>query len=149
MSLRALQRNTARFALRVTRGLFGAAPLLVPLLEDGVADVANMPPRLIARYLAPYVGRDGVNHLLVLARAIRAEELQEVDLGEIRAPAQVIWGDAEPWLDGTIPERLTAALRDCSVTRLPGVGRLIPEEDPDRLADLMIATRAEHDEATR
>src|SRR4029453_14451954 len=69
--IRAMQRNTARFAIRESRGLFGAAPLLTPILEASVSDAARMPPTLVGRYLAPFVGPEGVTHLLALARAIR------------------------------------------------------------------------------
>src|SRR5688572_17326936 len=53
--VRAVQRGTAKFALRVGRGILGAAPLLAPVLEKSVADPKSMPPRLVARYLAPFV----------------------------------------------------------------------------------------------
>ena len=54
--IKSMQRNTARFALRISRGVLGAAPLMRELLERSVADPANMPDALVARYLAPYVG---------------------------------------------------------------------------------------------
>ena len=66
-----MQRNTARFAFQVTRGVLGAAPLLQTVLEGSVAKPEHMPTRLIARYLAPFAGEDGVNHLLRLAASIR------------------------------------------------------------------------------
>ena len=55
--IKSMQRNTARFALKISRGVLGAAPLMRELLERSVADKANMPDALLARYLAPYVGR--------------------------------------------------------------------------------------------
>ena len=56
--IRSLQRNTARFALRLSRDVLGVAPLLAPVLEGSVASLAHMPARLVARSLAPFVGRD-------------------------------------------------------------------------------------------
>src|SRR5436190_22622956 len=57
-----LQRNTARFAVRTTRGILGAAPLVEAVLKASVADPEkHMPTKLIARYLAPFVGKDGPN----------------------------------------------------------------------------------------
>jgi len=96
-----------------------------------------MPPRLVARYLAPFVGRDGVDHLLALARAIRAEDLDEIDLAEIRAPTLVVWGELDAWLDRRTAPKLSLALPSASLRTLPDVGRLVPEEAPDVLADML------------
>lgn len=136
--IRTLQHNTARFAFRLTRGVFGAAPLLTPLLRGSVADPAHMPDRLVARYLAPFVGRDGVAHLLDLARSIRVEEVEELDLASIHAPTLVVWGEADPWRARDIPTRLLHAIRGSRLVRLPNVGRLVPEEDPETLARLIL-----------
>src|ERR671914_1918497 len=94
----ALQRNTARFAIRISRGILGAAPLLRELLENSVADKTKMPDRLLARYLAPYVGKEGVEHLLTLARPIDEEDMDDVDLRSIAQPALIVWGEQDAWL---------------------------------------------------
>src|SRR5579862_2841740 len=65
-----LKRNTAKFALKISYGVLGAASLMRDLLSNSVSDPAAMPEPLVARYLAPYVGQDGLNHLLTLARSI-------------------------------------------------------------------------------
>lgn len=136
--VRALQHNTARYALRISRGILGVAPLLSPILGASVADPRHMPDRLIARYLAPYVGVDGVNHLLALARAVRADDLEDVMPASIAAPTLVIRGDADHWLDADVAVRLAAGLPDGHLVRIPGVGRLVPEEAPELLATLVI-----------
>ena len=59
-----MQRRTARFAFSLTRGVMGAAPLLEGVLKGSVANPEHMPMKLVARYLAPFVGKDGANHLL-------------------------------------------------------------------------------------
>jgi pimeloyl-ACP methyl ester carboxylesterase len=136
--VRAVQRSTARFAFRIARGVLGAAPLLRRVLEGDVANPDVMPARLIARYLAPYVGPDGLTHLLMLARALRAEDVESLDLSAVRAPALIVWGDEERWLDSGLPERLRAALPGSTLVRLPGVGRLVPEEASETLARLLV-----------
>jgi len=135
--VRMVQTKTARFALRVSRGVLGAAPLLTPVLRDGVADPEAMPDRLVARYLAPYVGRDGVRHLLVLASSVRGSEVEELVLESIATPTLVVWGGRDRWLDSALADRLTATLRDARLVRLPYAGRLVPEEAPDELAALI------------
>jgi pimeloyl-ACP methyl ester carboxylesterase len=132
--VRTLQRNTARFAFRITRGMFGATPLLAPVLQGSVADPTRMPDRLVARYLAPFVGRDGVGHLLALARSLRSEEVDELDLGSIVAPTLVVHGEADRWTEPTLPTRLVRAIPGSTLVRFAGVGRLVPEEAPVELA---------------
>jgi pimeloyl-ACP methyl ester carboxylesterase len=133
-----MQRNTARFALRATRGILGAAPLLAPVLEGSVADPAHMPQRLVARYLAPYVGKDGVSHLLLLGRSIRANDLEDLDLGRISAPTLIIWGELDGWSEPSLPDRLATAIRHSRLVRIDTAARLVPEDEPDRLAELLI-----------
>ena len=111
----------------------GVAPLLTPILRGMVGDAEAMPDRLVARYLAPYVGRDGVSHLLVLARSIRTVEIDELELDAITAPTLVIWGDRDGFLDPEDGDRLAKAIPRARIVHVPDVGRLIPEEDPQLL----------------
>ena len=133
-----LQRNTGRFALRISRGVLGAAPLMRELLDASVADKANMPEPLVARYLAPYVGQDGLNHLLALARAVDDEDMVEVDLGQIDRPTLIIWGDQDPFVSPTVGEELADTIPGSRLVRLPGTGRLVPEESPDTIANMIL-----------
>lgn len=134
-----MQRSTAKFAFRTTRGVLGAAPLIEGVLKGSVADPeAHMPVKLIARYLAPFAGRDGVNHLLTLASSITADDLEDVELKTIHVPALVIWGEQDPWTDSKMADRLVNALPDGRLVRLPGIGRLVPEESPERMNSLLL-----------
>ncbi|MEO8194184.1 MAG: alpha/beta hydrolase [Gemmatimonadales bacterium] len=134
-----MQRSTAKFAFRTTRGVLGAAPLIEGVLKGSVADPENhMPVKLIARYLAPFVGKDGVNHLLTLASSITDEDMEDVDLKTIHVPALILWGERDEWLDPKVADRLVNALPDGRLVRLPGVGRLIPEENPEQMNTLLL-----------
>jgi len=138
-----LQRGTGRYAFRISRGILGAAPLVRDLLTESVADPAHMPEKLVARYLAPYVGSEGLNHLLILARSIDAEDLDEIELTQIDQPTTIVWAEKDHFLtpryDGrTAPERLAEEIPGCKLTRLPDVGRLVPEEAPDVLTKLVL-----------
>jgi len=136
--VRAVQRGTTRHAFRITYGLLRAAPLLRQVLEDSVADRERMSARLVARYLAPYVGSDGVMHLLTLARALHAADVEELNLALIRAPTLVVWGEEDQWLDSGLAERLQQAIGGSTLVRLPGVGRLVPEEAPAALNQMLL-----------
>ena len=135
---RSLQKNTARFAFRVSRGLMGAAPLLRELLRNSVSDPALMPEPLVARYLAPYVGRDGVDQLLRVARSIDRDDMADIDLRGLPHPTLVIWGDRDPWADGKIGDRLASTIGGSKLVHLSGTGRLVPEEAPDMLNNLLL-----------
>ncbi|MDB4907344.1 MAG: hypothetical protein JWO05_2128 [Gemmatimonadetes bacterium] len=136
--VKTLQRNTARFAFRISRGVLGAAPLLEELLRRSVVDKEAMPDALLARYLAPYVGREGVDHLLALARALDGEDLEEINLHKLAQPTLIIWGDQDPWVTPKVADRLGAAIGESKVVHLPGLGRLVPEEAPGVLVDLLL-----------
>ncbi len=132
-----MQRRTARFAFSLTRGVMGAAPLLEGVLKGSVADQEHMPMRLVARYLAPFVGKDGANHLLTLASSIRPD-LDEDDYAAVQAPTLIIWGDEDKWVDGKLADRLANAIPNARLVRLAGVARLVPEENPEHLSELLL-----------
>lgn len=134
----ALQRSTARFAFKVTRGVLGAAALLQTVLEGSVAKPDNMPTRLVARYLAPFAGHDGVHHLLTLAAAIRGADIDDLDLTDVTAPTLVVRGDRDEWVSADIAVRLVGAIRNARLKRIAGAARLIPEDRPDELAALIL-----------
>jgi pimeloyl-ACP methyl ester carboxylesterase len=136
--IKTMQRNTARFALRISRGVLGAAPLMRELLERGVADPANMPDPLLARYLAPYVGQEGVNHLLALARSVDEDDMAEVDLTQLDCPSLVVWGDQDPFVSPKLGDRIADTIPGSRLVRLPGTGRLVPEEAPETLTNLIL-----------
>ena len=134
-----MQRSTAKFAFRTTRGVLGAAPLIEGVLKGSVADPeTRMPVKLIARYLAPFAGRDGVNHLLALASSITADDIEDIDLQTIHVPALIVWGDEDQWVDRKMADRLVNALPDGRLVRLPGIGRLVPEENPEQMTSLLL-----------
>ncbi len=133
-----MQRRTAKFAFRLTRGVLGAAPLLEGVLRGSVANPDHMPMRLIARYLAPFVGRDGVNHLLALASSVVTADMEEIEFSSIQAPSLVIWGEEDHWIDSKIADRLINELPDSRLVRVAGVGRLVPEENAEYLVELLL-----------
>jgi pimeloyl-ACP methyl ester carboxylesterase len=136
--IKTMQRNTARFALKISRGVLGAAPLMRELMEKSVADKANMPDGLLARYLAPYVGKDGLNHLLTLARSVDSDDMADVDLRQIDRPSLIVWGDQDPFVSPKLGDRLADTIPGSRLVRLPGTGRLIPEEAPETLANMIL-----------
>ncbi|MBA3671529.1 MAG: alpha/beta hydrolase [Gemmatimonadaceae bacterium] len=133
-----LQRSTARFVFRASRGILGAAPILGEVLRRSVSDESRMPDKLVARYLAPYVGEEGLNHLLLLARSVDDEDMEDAELGALTQPTMIIWGDQDPWVSPKFADRLADTIPGSRLVRLPGVGRLVPEEAPDTVVSLLL-----------
>ena len=137
--VKCVQRNTARYAIRLNRSVLGAAPLIEPVLQDSVSDKERMPDRLVGRYVAPFVGRDGVDHLLAIARSIDAEDLEDIDLSEVRTRTVIVWGENDKWVDARLPQRLAQALPAAQLVRYANVGRLTPEEIPEEIVRILAA----------
>lgn len=136
--VKSLQKNTARFALQVSRGVMGAAPLMRDLLQKSVADPARMPETLVARYMAPYVGRDGVDHLLRVSRFVNGEAMEEINLRALPHPTLVVWGDRDPWASPKIGDQLADTIGGSRLVHLPSAGRLVPEDAPEALGQLLL-----------
>jgi pimeloyl-ACP methyl ester carboxylesterase len=138
-SVRALQRASARVALGAN-SLFGAEPLLAPLLRESVAVPAHMPDLLVARYLAPFIGSDGVSHLLMLARSLELEESETLPLSQVTAPAMIVQGASDISTSAELAVRLVADLDRVTGVRhetVAGAGQLVAEDAPGALAALI------------
>ena len=64
--------------------------------------------------------------------------MEDIDLQTIHVPTLVVWGDEDQWVDAKMADRLVNALPDGRLVRLPGVGRLVPEENPDQMISLLL-----------
>jgi pimeloyl-ACP methyl ester carboxylesterase len=136
--IRALKGNTARFALRVSRGTLGAAPLISELLRNGVARPENMTDPVIARYLAPYVGKEGLEHLLLLARSVDGEDMDEIDIARLEQPSLIVWGEQDRFVPPNFGDRLAQTIPGSRLVRIATAARLVPEEVPDALAAMVL-----------
>jgi pimeloyl-ACP methyl ester carboxylesterase len=141
--IRDLQQASGRYAFALNRSLLGAMPLFSEFLEASVADRARMPETLVGRYLAPFVGRDGLSHLQTLARSLEDEELDDLDPKEIPQPALIIRGSEDRFCTREDADALVAALPLGRYVELEGVARLVPEESPQLLVDALLAGTGE------
>ncbi|MEQ1691268.1 MAG: alpha/beta fold hydrolase [Gemmatimonas sp.] len=134
--IRSLQRSSARVALNANT-LFGAQPAIAPLLQAGVATPEHMPDLLVARYLAPFVGTDGLRQLLQRAAAVELSEDARKRIEVVSCPVLAVNGDAgAPRPSLSWPSLLPSA--DVTVQRLGRVGWLLPEDAPDALRYLLL-----------
>ena len=132
-----LKRLAARHLLDAARGMLGAATLLGPILERSVASADAMPPALIGRYAAPFVGRDGVRHLMQIERAVNDQALADVTWEKIAAPVLVVRGDSDSWVAPDVAATLASRLPRAEHRRMAGAARLVPEDAPAALAELL------------
>jgi pimeloyl-ACP methyl ester carboxylesterase len=137
--IRELQADTAKYALKLSAGMFGATALLRPFLMDSVAEEAHMPDALIGRYLAPFLGREGASHLLVLAGALTSEDAADIELRRIAQRTLILRGTRDRWCTRGIAEDYESALPRGHYEHIDGVGHLVPEESASDLARLISA----------
>jgi len=133
----ALKRLAARHLLDASRGMLGAATLLGPILAKSVARAEAMPPALVGRYAAPFVGRDGMRHLMQVERAINDQALADVSWEKIAAPVLVVRGDSDSWVAPDVAAMLASRLPHAEHRRMAGAARLVPEDAPAALAELL------------
>lgn len=134
--VRAMQRTSIRTAFGAN-ALFGALPLLDPLLRAAVAHPEAMTSLHVARYLAPFVGSDGVSHLLQLASAVDLGDDETNWTANLRAPITLVHGDADPWCARSTLDSLATRLNGAAVRAIPGAGHLVAEDAPDALLAML------------
>lgn len=146
-AIRSLQRTSALSALSAN-SLFGARPLLEPLLTDAVGARERMPERLVMRYLAPWVGSNGAAELLQLASSVSMTP----DAGQPEPDLAAVRCDVLLWCGGDTPpsSREDAAARAAAWHRLlprarvtPLItsrppGMLVAEDTPDALVAALL-----------
>lgn len=144
-AIRSLQRASALSALSANT-LFGARPLLDPLLLAGVSAPARMPERLRLRYLAAFVDQGGAADLLRLASSVTLTEESITTLDVWRGEV-LLWcgGGATPRAHDASAQRLAgwraalphATVRPMVTNHPPGL--LVAEEAPAALASALRA----------
>lgn len=138
--VRAMQRAAARMPIGANSGHLGAAALLAPLLADAITNPAGLPPSAIARYLAPWVGRGGVEQLLLLARTLEGDSVPLNALAAIETPTLVLRSDGDRTVPPTVAAGLARALPQGRVRTLHALGRVLAEDAPDALSRLLLET---------
>ncbi len=140
-AIRALQRTSALSAL-TANALFGARPLLEPMLRDTVTDPTHMPDLLVARYLAPFVGQSGASQLLQLASAITISGEERQRLGDVRADILLWLGVKQQDKDVAVRiDDWRSTLSSASITPLTVAhcGMLVAEDNPEALLSALRA----------
>lgn len=135
--IRSLQRAAARIVLGA-HGLFGASQVLAPYLRESGGVPGPLSDLLVARYTAPYLGDDGLSHLLLLARSLELEDDEQLELSAVKTPVALVVGKLASIEHLRDAERIAAELRGSRQTTdvmlVPDAGFLPAEDQPAALA---------------
>lgn len=132
--VRQMQRESARHVTQLVRGLFGVRPLIETLLRGALSSPEVLDQRLLGRYMAPYVGRDGLTHFLALAGAVEEDDLADLAISTLRHPTLILYGEHDRWCPAAHAAEVAEALPWATVECLGPAGRLLAEELPEALA---------------
>jgi pimeloyl-ACP methyl ester carboxylesterase len=62
----------------------------------------------------------------------------DVELNQIDCPTLIVWGDQDPFVSPKLGDRLADTIPGSRLMRLPGTGRLVPEEAPETLTNIIL-----------
>ena len=124
----AVQEQTGPALLEISSRPLGVVDLLLPALQAALGDTDAFDATRLARYAAPYTGQLGARHLLDLARAI-TEDTEAPLAPPLSVPVTLVLGDDDP---------LPAPVGTTDMVRIPGAKRLLAEETPAALADVLV-----------
>ena len=82
--------------------------------------------------------------MLALARAVKTDDLEDLDLSQVRANTLIVRGDKDEWVDASVAQKLAAELPGSRVVNFPEAARLVPEEVPEDLAALIASFVSPH-----
>jgi pimeloyl-ACP methyl ester carboxylesterase len=96
-------------------------------------------PELIEALEAPLRTADGRRAFAHWARCLDNRDLTSIvpELGRIRLPFGVVWGDADPFLTARIPERLHAEISGSRLFRIATASHYLPLDEPEWLAGVI------------
>lgn len=132
----------ARATLPLTRHL--PATWLLGVLKTDLArgfvdsDLAN---RSIDRYIKNFSTPAGRDLLVAHLEALRPADTMDIGsrLGAVPAPTAIIHGAHDPFLSLAAARRLQQAIRGSTLDVLESARHFLPEENPERLAELISA----------
>jgi len=89
----------------------------------------------LAPYKAPWLGETGQ---IAFYRQIAHMDMKYTDeveprYGELRCPAQVLWGTEDQWIPIETGRRFHAMLPECRLVEVPGAGHLVQEDAPEAI----------------
>lgn len=109
-------------------------------LRNGVVQQEKVTPELVAEYERPFQGVAGRQAYLRAARALRTEELstRAREIERLQIPTLLVWGAHDTFQPLPSGQRLAKAMPNAALEVIEEAGHFLPEDTPDRLAQLII-----------
>ncbi|CAN7781542.1 alpha/beta fold hydrolase [Caballeronia sp. LjRoot34] len=109
-------------------------------LRSGMAQQEKVTPELVAEYERPFQGVTGRQAYLRAARALRTEELSTRvwEIERLQMPTLLVWGAHDTFQPLPYGQRLAKAMPNAELEVIEEAGHFLPEDTPDRLAQLII-----------
>jgi pimeloyl-ACP methyl ester carboxylesterase len=135
-----LEARIARASLPMTRFLPPNALLAVVRrdMRRGYVDHARA-AHSIDLYLRPFNETEGRAALVAHIRALTSRETIKLgrQLGKIRAPTAIVWGEHDRVIPVTVGRRLQSMIAGATLDVIPDGGHFTPEELPRQIADVI------------
>jgi 2-hydroxymuconate-semialdehyde hydrolase len=107
--------------------------------DQGMVRTDRVSSEMVAMYEKPFSGVQGRLAYLRAARALRTEELASrmVEVEALQTPTLIVWGAEDVFQPVAFGERLATALANGRLERVAEAGHFLPEDQPERLAELI------------
>jgi pimeloyl-ACP methyl ester carboxylesterase len=98
----------------------------------------------VDQFIRPFIEPGGARALAAHLAALDARETAELtaQLGTVTMPTAIVWGGSDPFLSATLGRRLQERIPGATLDVVPGAGHFVPDESPERLADVLTALLA-------
>jgi pimeloyl-ACP methyl ester carboxylesterase len=116
------------------------------LLLHGLHHREKLTAELVQRFRDPLRSPEGRRGFLHFARSIDHDDLTAIaaDLAHLPMPVRLVWGTADPFLGPEIPAWLEAHLPQARLIRVPTASHLLPLDEPELLARVLVDFYREH-----
>jgi pimeloyl-ACP methyl ester carboxylesterase len=93
----------------------------------------------VEMYVRPFSSPEGRDSLVEHMLSLDSSETKAIEgrLKDIVAPTAIMWGAEDPFLPVAIGRRLNSEIPGSTLTVVPDVRHFIPEEAPEKVADVL------------
>lgn len=100
----------------------------------------GMSEAVAGAYLDPWSGPAGQRRWIDQVESVSFEDTRDVvaRLDRITAPALVLWGEQDQWLDLSVADRLAAAIPTARRETVSGAGHFLAEDNPEGTAHALL-----------
>jgi 2-hydroxymuconate-semialdehyde hydrolase len=109
-------------------------------LGMGIDHRSRLTAEVIEEYSRPWSGPEGPTAFIRWARSIDGVGLvgREEELGRLKCPVLILWGEDDPHFSVMVAERLNDAIPTSSLAILPGCSHFLPEDAPETVASVVL-----------